>query len=145
MGEPSSIYRPILMISLLALPAVSIKIMSYYSGNPYLQPLNLTVEGMASVGEDGQATGMVPVMVRVDWGRDLQSQVTQEALRRVIAKSLSSHTDLFRFDFRDVPGARVGVIFEVGPNSFGPYPPSAMSDGIKLALAALQLTNGPRK
>ncbi|MDU8929436.1 hypothetical protein RXV86_18770 [Alisedimentitalea sp. MJ-SS2] len=142
MGGTNSILRPILIVVLLALPAVILKIASNYYDYPYLQPLDLTVEGLAKVGE-GPEAGKSRIDVDINWGRDFDGRMTRAGLQSVIANSLESQTSYYRFNFRDAPGGQVEVRFRVKGNSYGPYAPGGMVRGIDAALMVLQMTNGP--
>jgi hypothetical protein len=63
----------------------------------------------------------------------------------VIANTLKHQTEFYRFEFHDMPGGRIDVTFVVGPNSYGPFPPSRMVAGVNSALVALRMTNGPER
>lgn len=145
MTRPADWIRPAVILFVLAAPAVGVRIASHFSDDPYLQPLALTSERIASAGERREGEGLAAVEVRVDWGRDWAGAMTQADLRGTIARSLASQTDLFWFRFRETEGKRVGVSFRVGPNIFGPYPPGGMRDGIHSALVALGATNGANR
>lgn len=133
--------RPILIIVFLAALAVSIRIASHYSDDPYLQPLALTAEGLAAAGEGEEADGFAVIDVEVLWGRDWDGQITRTGLRRIIGQSLKRQTDYLRFSIREMPGNRVTVSFVVGPNRYGPYAPGAMSDGLHAALTAQRMAH----
>lgn len=135
--------RPILILLFLAAPAVGVRIASHFSDDPYLQPLALTSEGLAAIGERGSAYGQAMIEVEVDWGRDWEGRMTRAALREQIARSLSRRTDNYRFRFRDAPGTGIAVSFVVGSNRYGPFGPGTMSSGVYSALVALDMANRP--
>ena len=142
MDSVASVIRPLLVILLLAAPALGFRVLSYFSDDPYLQPLDLTVEGLAKVG-DGPESRHTTVEVNVGWGRQYSGAITQDHLKNVIATSLESQTSYYKFRFHDVPGRRINVSFLVGNNRYGPFAPGGMVDGIDAALIALRMTNGP--
>lgn len=143
MNNNGNLIRVILAILLLATPAVSLRILSIYINAPYLQPLALTQEGLAAAGEGEDGGGFTRIDVHVGWGRDWNGGMTQDQLRNVIAVTLNPQTEFYHFEFDDQPGEKIDVTFVVGPNRYGPYPPGRMITGIRSALAALRLTNGP--
>jgi hypothetical protein len=135
--------RALLIVVLLAAPALLQRLASHFIDDPYLQPLALTVEGLASSGEptgDGSY-----IHVQVDWGRGYGGPATRDGLRRVIEQSLGHRTTRFYLDFRDRPGDRIGVSFVVGANAYGPYAPSGMARGIDAAFMALKMEADARK
>lgn len=134
--------RPIIVIFLLAAPAVTQRIASHYLDKPELLPLGLTLEDLAASGED---LGAGPwIKIAVDWGEDYGGQMTRDHLRKTITVPLDHQTDRFFFVFSDVPGDAVGISFIVGPNTYGPYPPGGVARGLNTALAALHMTQAAR-
>lgn len=142
MENDTGLLRPLMIVFLLAAPAVAQRVLSYFIDDPYLQPLALTVEGLAAAGEEiGDGTW---INVQVGWGRDFEGAMTEDRLRGVIAKALAHRTDRFYFVVRDQPGDAVEVSFFVGANRYGPFPPSAMVGGINSALMALSMAKASR-
>ncbi|WP_306006774.1 hypothetical protein [Aquicoccus porphyridii] len=137
--------RPVVILVLLAAPAIGVHIASHFSDDPHLQPLAISSERGASASGGRVESGLAMVEVDVDWGQDWAGRMSRVELRDAIARSLSSQTDLYRVRFREAPGARIGVSFRVGPNVFGPYPPGGMRDGIHSALVALDTTNRSKR
>ncbi len=143
MSGKGNLIRVTMAILILALPAVTLSVLSNYYDAPYLQPLDLTEEGFATANAGTAGTGLARIDVQVDWGRDWPGTLTQTQLRDVIATTLQAQTKHYSFDFVDVPGARIEVTFIVGRNIYGPFPPGQMVSGINSALIALKMTNGP--
>ena len=143
MDSPASLIRPILIVLCLAAPAISLRIASNYSDNPYLQPLDLTEEGLAAVGEGGERYGFTRIDVHVSWGRGWSGRTTQNQLRNQLVATLDQQTELYFVEIQDAPGDAIGITFTVGPNRYGPFPPSRMIDGLNSALIALRMTNRP--
>lgn len=139
MNTPYDFIRPALIIFLLAAPALSIKLVSLYSDDPYLQPLHITKEGLAAIAERNEQDGLASIRVDVSWGRDFDGPMTQEQLKRRLNATLDAQTDRFFFNFNTVAGDQIGVSFIVGANRYGPYPPNGMVNGIELALIALRM------
>lgn len=141
----AGLLRAFIVLFLLAAPAVSLRIASHFSDNPYLQPLALTAEGLAAA-EGGNYLGEAPrIDVTVDWGERWHGRMSRAELRAAIAAALESQTRYYRIVFRDVPGRGIGIRFDVGGNSYGPYAPGGMVAGIDTALIALRLTAGAAK
>ncbi len=143
MGGKGNLIRVLVAILLLALPAVTLSILSNYYDAPYLQPLDLTAEGLAAAGSGTSGTGLARIDVQVGWGRDWTGSLTQTRLREVITTTLEAQTKLYSFDFEDIPGEQIDVTFVVGRNVYGPFEPGQMVTGINSALIALKMTNGP--
>ena len=133
--------RVILIISFLALPAIGVRILSHYSSDPYLQPLALSAASMAGVENERGGNKFSKIVVHVNWGRESNGRLTKEGLREQLTKTLTRQTELFQIKFYDIPGRGIVITFVVGPNSFGPFPPAQISDGLNSALIALRLTN----
>jgi len=130
--------RIIAIVLLLAAPAGIIEVLSYFSDDPYLQPLDLKWEGIAASGEQ---LGFATIDVRVNWGEDYNGAMTQTELRDMIATTLESQVDYYRFEFHEQPGSQIGITFVVDANSYGPFPPSQMITGIKSAIIAVRMAN----
>jgi hypothetical protein len=135
--------RIIVAILILATPAVGIRIFSNYYDAQYLQPLGLTKENLAAAEEGKNGRGFARIDVHVGWGRDWTGAMTQTRLRQVLATTLEQQTDFYHFEFDDMPGGQIDVTFVVGPNTYGPFAPGRMITGLKSALIALRMTNGP--
>ncbi len=131
--------RVFLIIFLLAAPATSVHIASYFSDDPYLRPLDLTVEKLDAVGE--RRDGVAYIDVDLYWGRDRQSRQSRADLVDSISSSLRWQTDFFTVKVHETEGSRAGVAFNVGPNRYGPYPPARVAEGLDLALEAMRMTN----
>ena len=139
MDRIRSLVRPLMIVLLLAAPAVVQRIASEFIDVPYLQPLALTVDDFASTGE---VLGEGPwIRVDIDWGSDYEGHLTRAHLRQAIAASLSHQTKRFVLVYHDGPGLAIGISFTVGPNRYGPFSPGAMVSGIDLALAAFGMAN----
>ena len=137
MDRLSGLVRPLFIVFLLATPAIIQRVASEFSDNPYLRPLALTQEGLAAANRD---LGEGPwIKVRVGWGDGYDGALSREHLRQVIAAPLEHQTDRYVVMFRDIPGDRVDVRFEVGANSYGPYSPGGVVNGLNAALAALRM------
>lgn len=140
--------RPLIIILILAVPAVSLKVLSRFFDNPWLQPLDLTKEGLTGSGDyvepSDSDSGRGRIDVRIDWGRDRSRGPSRAQLKRSIAATLDARTDYYAFELVEVPGDGVAISFIVGPNSYGPFPPGGIDDGLSLALAALQMTRARR-
>ncbi|WP_424970111.1 hypothetical protein [Dinoroseobacter sp. S76] len=131
-------YNPLLTIIVCtALPATSAYLLYKYTDNPTLRPLGITKEQLVRV--PGEASS-IAIRVNVDWGRDQPPGASQSDLRQIIANTLFNFTDDFVIKFREVPGADVGVNFAVGANSYGPFAPDRMIDGIVPSLMAWDAT-----
>ncbi len=143
MDSNRNLIRVIIATLFLSTPAVAIHILSNYYDAPHLQPLALTKESVAAAENGNEGNGFARIDVRVDWGNDWAGMMTQTRLREVIAKTLEPQTEFYHFEFDNLPGEQIDVTFVVGPNSYGPFPPSRMIAGIKSALIALRMTNGP--
>ncbi len=143
MDKKGGIIRAVLIILVLATPAVSISIFSSYYDVPYLKPLGLTKENLAAAEMGRNGRDFARIDVQVGWGRDWAGTMTQARLRQVLAATLEQQTDFYHFEFEDKPGRQIDVTFIVGPNSYGPFAPGGMVAGIKSALIALRMTNGP--
>ncbi|UYV38517.1 hypothetical protein N4R57_05460 [Rhodobacteraceae bacterium D3-12] len=141
MNDKYAFIRPALVILFLAAPAVSLKVVSTYSNDPYLQPLHITKESLAAAAMGDDFDGLAAIRVDVDWGQGFDGAMTRDRLRQMLSATLDAQTDYFMFKFRDVPGNRIGVSFTVGANHYGPYPPGGLTDGLYLALTALRMTN----
>lgn len=128
------------------IPALPVAIVWTYSGyyqDPYLLPLESTKASSTAVRERKVEENLATIEVNVDWGSDWTGSMTQAKLRELVASALGHQTEFYRFNFEDQPGEQVDITFVVGPNSYGPFPPGQMISGIKSALIALRMTNGP--
>ena len=125
----------------LAIPAIGLVVVGKVTDNPYLQPLGLSREKLATSGEIPET---VAIIVQVDWGEDYPGAVTQYALQETISHNLTFRTDEFVFLFNDVPGDRVGITFKVSHNEYGPFSPNGWLDGMVTALIALQAVEKSR-
>jgi len=125
----------------LALPAAGVNVLYYLTKDPSLRPLGITREKMAEV--DGQ-TEFISIFVHVDWGRERTGGTTKADLRQMVSDAFFHRTDDYIFKFKDVPGDEIGVTFVIGPNRYGPYPPSRIIEGIVPALVALDMTKKAR-
>ena len=143
MRREKHLFRVLLVIFILASPALAARILSEFFDVQYLQPLAITKESVEAYEEATEGDGFVIVDVSVAWGRDWTGTLTQAQLRETISKTLAHQTELYRFSFEDVEGEDIGVTFTVGPNSYGPFPPGQTARGIKSALLALKMTNEP--
>ncbi|WP_424976180.1 hypothetical protein [Dinoroseobacter sp. S124A] len=131
-------YNPLLTIIVCtALPATSAYLLYQYTDNPTLRPLGITKEQLVRV--PGEASS-IAIRVSVDWGRDQPDGPSKNELHNIIANTLFNFTDDFVIKFRDMPGADVGVSFTVGANSYGPFTPDRMLDGIIPSLMAWDAT-----
>jgi hypothetical protein len=122
-------------ISILAAPAVTIRILSSYNNAPYLLPLSQTQENT------DLESGLARIDVQVDWGQDWPGTMTQVMLRDVIVTSLDAQTDRYNVDFETSPGERVEITFIVGHNKYGPVHPQQLAGAIFSAVSALRLAN----
>ena len=143
MSTSSNLLRTLLVIFLLAAPATALKIASFFSDNPYLQPLALTREGLAAFGEGGFDGATTHVEIRVNWGRGWPGPLTRAQLRTTLTDAIAPWTDRYRFDFHNGKGTDVTVTFIVGPNRYGPYPPGQLANGLNTALIALRMSPAP--
>ncbi|MDQ2093113.1 hypothetical protein [Rhodalgimonas zhirmunskyi] len=135
-------WRSALIIAGLALPPLALNILSHFFDNPYLQPLNLTQEGLSGIGElEEVGISGTKIDVRVDWGTERTGTLTQEKFANTLGAALRSQTVYYSFHFNEVPGRSIRVTFVVGQNSYGPFSTAELSDGMKLALTAQQMTN----
>ncbi len=142
--EEGSVLKTVLIISLLAVPPVALKLLSNFFDNPYLQPLNLTREGLAKVGEvEEEGFGGDRINIIIDWGRARDGGLTRAQVQGAVASALQSQSGYYDFEFRDVPGNGVGITFTVGANRYGPFSPGNVADGMKLALEAQQMSDKP--
>ncbi|WP_372612066.1 hypothetical protein [Aquicoccus sp.] len=135
--------RPVVILFLLAAPAVGLRVASHFADDPDLRPLAITSGRPVAYSQGRAEAGPAMIEVSVNWGEDWAGAMKRAALRDMIARSLASRTDLYLIRFQDVPGARVKLYFRVGPNVFGPYPPEGMRDGLHSALVALSATIVP--
>ncbi|QGX97268.1 hypothetical protein EI983_02845 [Roseovarius faecimaris] len=145
MESTRNLMRAITPVLVLAAPALALRLFSDYFDAPHLQPLGLTKENVASVERAHDGTGFATVDVHVDWGRDWDGALTQARLRQRLVATLEAQTSYYHIMFSDVPGRDISVRFEVGPNRYGPFPPSQIPAGITSAIMALRMTNGPEK
>ncbi len=143
MRDNGNLIRVILAITIVSAPALAARVLSEYYDVQYMQPLAVTKESVAAFEEATEGDGFTVIDVHVAWGEDRQGSLTKEDLRERISATLIHQTEFFRFDFNDLPGQDIEVTFNVGPNSYGPFPPNQMAQGIKSALVALKMTNGP--
>ena len=141
MENNGNLFRVILIISLLALPAIGLRILSHYSSDPYLQPLALSEVNVAAVGNGRGGGNVTKIVVHVDWGGASNEHLTKEGLRDLLTKTLTKQTEQFHIIFYDTPGSKIVVTFKVGPNSYGPFPPTKISNGLHSALIALRMTH----
>ncbi|MCF3593786.1 hypothetical protein LZG00_07210 [Rhodobacteraceae bacterium LMO-12] len=144
MGDKGNLLRVILIIVFLAAPAVTVRILSNYSDAPYLQPLALTKKGISALETTQEGNGNARIDVHVNWGRETTGTLTQEQLHRLLTTTLSQQTEAYHLVFHDIPGKEIGVVFVVGSNRYGPYPPNIMLGGLNSALMALRMTHRPR-
>lgn len=143
MENKGNFFRFILIIFLLAAPAVSIRLYSNYYNASHLQPLALTRESLG-VGKRGrQGEGLARIDVQIRWGRDWTGSMTRSRLRDVISASLKHQTEYYYIDFHERSGAQVDITFIVGSNTYGPFPSNRFVSGLKSALVAQKMTNGP--
>lgn len=140
-----NLMRALVPVLVLAAPALALRAFSDYFDAPHLQPLGLTRESVAAVEGDYDGAGFARVDVSVSWGQNWDGALTPARLRDVLAEALETQTNYYFITVEDVPGRDIGVTFHVGPNSYGPYPPGAMTAGITSALMALNMTNGPEQ
>lgn len=132
--------RIVAIILFLAAPAGIIYILSHFYDNPYLQPLDLNWKEVAATGEE---LGFARIDVHINWGQDWSGTTTRAELHDMIAATLEAKTEFYRFEFHDQPGENIDVTFVVGSNSYGPFPPRQMIEGIKPAILALKMVNKP--
>ena len=132
-----ALIRPLLIVFLLAAPALLQKLASLYFDDPYLQPLALTQEALAAQEERSGESAFIAV--RVGWGRDYAGPLTQGRLRAELSGIMVHQTDRYFVDFDEVAGSGIGVGFRVGANAYGPYPPAQMARGLEAALIALRM------
>lgn len=125
------------MYFVLALPALGLFVAHKITDNPLLQPLGLDKD---SIAEYERSATNASIFVHVNWGTEHPGTPTQQDLRNLVSSGMVNRTDNYVFRFKDVPGTKAEVTFVVGPNSYGPYPPASMINGIIPALAALELT-----
>lgn len=135
--------RAMLVVLLLAAPALLQRLASHFIDDPYLLPLALTAEDLAASGEGLGDPSFI--QVQIDWGRGYGGPATRDGLRRMIAQSLDRRTTRYYVYFRDRSGDRIGVRFVVGANAYGPYSPAGMVRGIDAALTALKMEADARK
>ena len=145
MSETNNLIRVIAVIFLLAAPALSIRFVSEYFDAPHLQPLDLTRESIAAVDQGPEGLEFARIDVHVGWGREWDGALTPAQLQEAIAKSLEAQTKYYHIKVQEVPGREIGVTFDVGYNSYGPFAPGQIAGGIKSALLALRMTNGPEQ
>lgn len=125
------------VISLFAMPALGSLFLYNITGNPYLRPLAISRESLATF--DGP-TRTISIEVNVQYGVERSVSPSKEKLRQAIIKAFSGHTEAFHFKFVESSGDGIEVTFVVGPNRYGPYPPGSMSKGMIPALEALKYT-----
>lgn len=135
--------RAVVILLLLAAPAIGVRTASHFLDDPDLQPLAATSGRVAGDGRGLEKAASVVIEVQVHWGEDRAGVMKPAALRDAIARSLASQTDRYRIRIDEVPGARLEVYFRVGPNAYGPYPPGRLRDGVHSALVALKASLGP--
>ncbi|WP_299852349.1 hypothetical protein [uncultured Roseovarius sp.] len=139
----SNLIRLLVVALIPALPVAIVSIYSNLYEDPYLLPLEPTKINRAAVREGRVEEDLATIEVNVGWGSDWTGSMTQVRLRELVAAVLEHRTEFYRFKFEDQPGEQVNITFVVGPNSYGPFPPDQMISGIKSALIALRMTNGP--
>ena len=143
MNQNRSLTRALLVVVLFAAPALTIRAISEYYGDQNLLPLAQTRETRAETYEGSDSKGFARIDVRVEWPRGWTGSMTQQSLKDVISNTLKHQTEYYRIEFIEQMGEQIEVTFDVGPNSYGPFPPGRMLDGIETALVALRMTNGP--
>ena len=126
-----------------ALPVATVNIYSNVYEDPYLLPLEPTKVNRTADRKGRMEEGLATIEINVDWGSEWTGSMTQARLRELIASALGHQTEFYHFNFEDQPGEQVDITFVVGPNRYGPFPPGQMISGIKSALIALRMTNGP--
>ncbi|MFD1160338.1 hypothetical protein [Roseovarius aestuarii] len=135
--------RTLSVIAILALPALTIRLLSAQNEDLYLLPLAPTNEARLTDHEGKERKGFARIDVRVDWPQEGSETVTQAKLESQISKVLKHQTEFYKIEFTEQPGTRIDVTFTVGQNIYGPFPPEGMIEGIRVALVALRMTNGP--
>ncbi len=143
MDQNRSLTRALLVVVLLAAPALTIRAISEYNDDQNLLPLAQTREARVGTYEGRESKGFARIDVRVDWPRGWTGAITQKSLKDVISNTLKHQTEYYRIEFVERVGEQIEVTFDVGPNRYGPFPPGRMLDGIETALVALRMTNGP--
>lgn len=133
--------RPLLIVALLAAPALGQRALSYFSDDPYLLPLALTEQGLRDAGE--RVGGGTWIDVEVRWGREFDGILTQDRLAKSLDALLAYQTEHFFVTFTDTPGREIGVFFTVGANNYGPYPPAMLANGVQTSLIAFRMANDP--
>lgn len=125
-----------LSFALLLGPAVISNIVYSMSLDPFLRPLSLTEESLAyqSGGYDPQR-----IVVEIAWGAGYTGDVTKAEMREFMSHVMYARTGDFAIVFRDTGGETVTADLVVGPNRFGPYPPSDILKAIPPAKAALDM------
>ena len=126
----------------MAIPAIAMLLLYYFTENPQLRPLGITKQEIAVFEGQGKA---LAIKIDVDWGQDRTSGITKVELQNRIANTMSFRTDDFDFRFNDVPGEDVAITFSVSHNRYGPYAPNDIIEGIRTSLIALQAVQRARK
>lgn len=144
MDDKDNLIRVILIIVLLAAPAIGVRILSNYSDDPYLQPLALTKKRVAEQERKQRVDGPARIDVLVNWGRETTGTLTQDHLEKLLTDTLAQQTQHYNLIIHDRPGKEIDVMFVVGPNRYGPYPPGLMISGLNSALIALRMSSRPR-
>ena len=142
MLENEKLIRVIAVVFCLAAPALSVRVLSELYGLQHLLPLGLIEQNLTAARKNRYGETSARIDVTVGWGRDWTGATTREKLRDVLTRTLNAQTKMYDIAFEDVPGDRIGVSFAVGPNIYGPFPPSQMARGLQTALVALRMSNG---
>ena len=131
----------IAVVAIVSLPAASVNLVHRLTGNPFLNPLGITQESLAEYGEESDS---LSIGIYVDWGRDRPETPDRAEVGEYISDAISGRASDFFIVFRDVPGTEVEITLVVGPNRYGPYPPSRLIEGIVPATVALEMTRRAR-
>ena len=124
------------IIAAVALPGTAAYLYYRATKNPTLRPLGVTKEELAAtMGEEH----VLDIVVQINWGRDRASRTPRPDLELAISRTLSAFAVDHRFRHKEVSGDVVQITYVVAHNRFGPYSPARAAEGIRAAVAAIQI------
>ncbi len=124
------------IIFAVALPATAAYLYYRATKDPTLRPLGVTKEELAATLGDEH---VLDIVVEIDWGQNRMLATPKSEVEQAISQTLSAFALDHRFRHRDVPGEAVQITYVVAHNRFGPYTPVRAAEGIRAAVAAMQI------